>query len=156
MSGNGAGLAVERVLARAGLARERVDRAEEEVAGDVLEVAAVLEPRAGRRDVVGGALALGLHEHGQLDVVVAVPRRERLEQLQAVALRVDDAPRRRRRRRAAPGTLSPGSKPGVGQGLADGRVEPHLLAGVVGERVGERVEVERAGERVARSPCPGW
>ena len=34
-------LAVERVLALAGRAGERVDRAEEQVAGDVLEVAAV-------------------------------------------------------------------------------------------------------------------
>ena len=44
-----------------------------------------LQPRAGRGDVVGGALALGLHQHGQVEVVLAVPRRERLEQLQPVA-----------------------------------------------------------------------
>ena len=62
----GAGLAVERVLPGAGLAGVGVDGAEVEVAGDVLEVAAVLEPRAGRRDVVGGALALGLQEHREV------------------------------------------------------------------------------------------
>ena len=75
--GERAGLAVERVLPRAGLARVGVDGAEEEVAGDVLEVAAVLEPRAGRRDVVGGALALRLQQDRQLDVVLAVPRARR-------------------------------------------------------------------------------
>jgi hypothetical protein len=58
-------LAVERFLALAGLAGEGVDGAEEQVARDVLEVAAVLQPLAGRRDVVGGALALGLQQHGR-------------------------------------------------------------------------------------------
>ena len=72
------------------LAGEGVDHAEEEVAGDVLEVAAVLQPRAGGRDVVGGALALGLQQDRQLDEVLAVPRREGLQQLQAIAVGVDD------------------------------------------------------------------
>ena len=87
---------------------------------DVLEVAAVLEPRAGRRDVVGGALALGLHQHGQVEEVLAVPGGEGLEQLQPVAGRgrpstVDAATRRpgergsrsRRGRSPAPGSSSP-------------------------------------------------
>jgi len=52
-------------------------------------VAAVLEPRAGRRDVVGGALALRLEQDRQLDVVVPVPRIEGVEELEAVAARVD-------------------------------------------------------------------
>ena len=55
------------VLALADRAGEGVDGAEEQVAGDVLEVAAVLEPRAGHRDVVGRALALGLQQDRQAD-----------------------------------------------------------------------------------------
>ena len=84
MSGKRLGRAVELVLALAGHAGEGVDRTEEEVARDVLEVAAVLQPRSGHRDVVGGALALGLHQDRQVEVVLAVPRGERLEQLEAV------------------------------------------------------------------------
>ena len=136
------------VLALAGLAGERVDDAEEQVAGDVLEVAAVPEPRAGRRDVVGGALALGLHQHGQLAVVLAVPRRERLEQLQPVARRADhhlDV--------AEPSSGGGGERVVAGvvtllrQHLADRRFEADLAAVGRGERVGGRVEVEAAGER---------
>ena len=48
-------------------------RTDEEVARDVLEVAAVLQPRARRRDVVGGALALGLHQHRQAEVDLRRP-----------------------------------------------------------------------------------
>jgi hypothetical protein len=39
-------------------------------------------------DVVGGALALGLDEHGQVDEVLAVPGVEGLEEGQALALGV--------------------------------------------------------------------
>ena len=126
---------------------EGVDRAEEEVAGDVLEVAAVLEPRAGRRDVVGGALALGLEQDRQLDVVLAVPRLEGVEQLEAVALGWTTTSTPEPSAGGGLEGLLAGVEAGVGEGLADGRVEAHLLAGVVGERVGARVEVERAGQR---------
>ena len=108
-----------------------------------------LQPLAGRRDVVGGALALGLHEHRQLDVVVAVPRRERLEQLEPLASRA-----RRRPRRRAPSSGgarkpdSPGSKPAAGRSSPTGGSRRDALARVVGDRVGERVELERAGEGV--------
>src|SRR5439155_20038469 len=72
--GIGLDVAVHRAPARAGLAREGIDGAEEQVAGDVLQMTAVAQPLAGGRDVVGGALALRLHQHGELDVVVSVPR----------------------------------------------------------------------------------
>lgn len=45
------------------LAVLRVDGADEHVVGDVVQVAAVLEPGARHGDVVGGALALGLDQH---------------------------------------------------------------------------------------------
>ena len=69
------GLAVERVLPGAGLAGVGVDRAQVEVAGDVLQVASVLEPGTGGRDVVGCALALRLEQDREPLVVVPVPAR---------------------------------------------------------------------------------
>ena len=141
------GRAVELVLALAGGAGERVDDAEEQVARDVLEVAAVLEPRPGGRDVVGGALALRLHQHDQPGEVLAVPRRERLEQLEAIARRVDHhgdagAVRRRCRERVDTGVVAT-----LGQHLAHRRLERHLGPVGRGERVVRRVEVEAAGQR---------
>src|SRR5581483_3072966 len=87
--GEGSGRAVERVLPFAGRAGEGVDDAEEEVARDVLEVAAVGEPLAGGRDVIRRALAAGLHQHWEVEVVMTVPRGERLEQLEPVGGRRD-------------------------------------------------------------------
>ena len=70
----------------------------------------------GGRDVVGGALALGLHEDRQPLVVVAVPRRERLEQLEAIGVGARRRPRRRRTvGRRARNPDSPGSKPSAGE-----------------------------------------
>ena len=48
------------------------------------------EPRARGRDVVGRALPLRLHQQLQVVEVVAVPSGERREQLEAVAVGVDD------------------------------------------------------------------
>ena len=61
---------------------ERVGRAEEQVLRDVREVAAVLQPRSGRRDVVGRALARPPSAARAARGVVTVPRRERREQLE--------------------------------------------------------------------------
>ena len=120
MSGNVWRLAGQLVLAVPDLvAVVRVDRTEVEVARDVLEVAAVLEPWSGHRDVVGRELALRLHEHGEVDVVLAVPGGERFEQLEAVAGRADDdldvaAVGRRSGERVFARVVA-----GVGQDLAD-------------------------------------
>ena len=104
----------------------------------------------GGRDVVGGALALGLDQHGQVDEVLAVPGRERLEQLEAVAggrhHHLDAGAVGRRRDEAA-----------LARREALGRAAPRRPArrgwtvspGVVGQRVGERVEVD------ACRPGPG-
>src|SRR5437868_1901967 len=73
--------AVARVDAEAGFAaRERVDRAEEQVLRDVREMPAVREPLPGRRDVIGRALALGLQQHAQVVDVATVPGREGRQQ----------------------------------------------------------------------------
>src|SRR4051812_48723220 len=118
--GGGVGAAVDGGAGRGGPSRGGGGGADEEVAGDVLEVAAEAQPLAGGRDVVGGALALGLHQHGQLDVVLAVPRRERLEQLQALAVRVDDDLHARSVFRRSDETLGAGLEATCGQRLAAG------------------------------------
>ena len=69
--------------------RSRVHPREEHVVGDVVQVAAELEPGPGRRDVVRGALALDLEQHGQVVQVLAVPRLEGVQQLEPLGLRVD-------------------------------------------------------------------
>lgn len=61
----------------------------EHVVGDVVQMAAVFQPWAGGRNVIGGALALDLDQNGQIGQILAVPGVEWLEQLQALALRVD-------------------------------------------------------------------
>src|SRR5436190_1320069 len=62
--------------------RERVVDADEEVARDVAEMTSVPQPRSRRRDVVGRALARSLEQHAQPLHVVAVPRGERLQELE--------------------------------------------------------------------------
>ena len=140
-------LAGQLVLALAGRAGVGVDRAEEQVAGDVLEVAAVLQPRPAAEMWSVVHLPWAFIEHRQPEVVLAVPRRERLEQLQAVAGRADlDLDARavvgRSRERVLAGVVAAGR-----EHLADRRVERDLGAVGRGQRVGRRVEVEPAGER---------
>jgi hypothetical protein len=77
------------VLDVVGLAIVDIDGADEHVVGDVVQVAAVLEPGAGGADVVRGALAPDLDQHRHVNEVVAVPPLERREQLQAAGLGVD-------------------------------------------------------------------
>lgn len=66
-----------------------VGGANEHVVGDVVQVAAVLQPGAGSRDVIGGALALDLDQDGQIGQILAVPLVEGLQQLQALRLGID-------------------------------------------------------------------
>jgi hypothetical protein len=56
-----------------------VDSADEHVVRDVIQMAAVLQPRASHRDMVRGTLALGLDEYLSALDVLAVPLGERLE-----------------------------------------------------------------------------
>ncbi len=105
---------VEHVEALADLTAEGVDGTEEQVARDVLEVAPVLQPRAGHRDVVGGALARRLHQDGQIEEVLAVPRRERLEQLQSIGRGRDHDLDALRSSGGATKLFSPGVNPASG------------------------------------------
>ena len=66
-----------------GLVVEVVDSADEEVVGDVVEVAAVFEPRTCHGDVVGGTLAFDLDEEAEAFEVGAFPDREWIKELEA-------------------------------------------------------------------------
>ena len=74
----------EEVDAVAELTGEGVVGTCHQVAADVGEVAAVLQPRTRCGDVVGGALAEGLHENPKTGDIVAIPGRERGQALDAV------------------------------------------------------------------------
>ena len=102
-------------------------------------MAAVAQPGSGGGDVVGGAFAFGFQQHRQIQIVLAVPRGERFQQLQPLrggrhtdlhftsALWSDEA---RLARIESAG----------GQVLADRRLESDAV-----DRVGHRIEVERSG-----------
>src|SRR5438105_3222185 len=78
-------LARQQVESLARLAGERVDGAEEHVVADAVEMAAVQEPAARGRDVVGRRLAFGLDQDRQAEKVLAVPGGKLLEDLQTLA-----------------------------------------------------------------------
>ena len=69
----------------AGHAREGVSRAQQEVLRDVLQMPAETQPGPGHGDVVRGAFSCGLDKQGQVEEIAAVPGRERLEALYALA-----------------------------------------------------------------------
>ena len=83
------GLTVGRIECKFGLAGECVYDTEVQIAGDVLEVAAVLEPGSSHGNVVGGDLAHAFTKNWQFEVVVAVPCGKRREQLNAIRRGVD-------------------------------------------------------------------
>ena len=114
------------ILALPGCAGEGVGHAEEKIARDVLEVAAVAEPGAGRGDVVGRALALRFDEQRQVDVIVAVPSGERGQNLQPIgSWRHGDGDFGSIVRGCYEAGLA-GIEATRGEVLADGGVEPHV------------------------------
>ena len=130
-----------------GLAGEGVGRAHEHVVAELVEVAAVAQPRAGRRDVVGRGLALGLDQHRHVEEVLAVPRRPRLHQLQPLAVRVDlqlDAAAVLGRRDVGRVAAVEVVRRHLGRGLR--RVEPERLA------VARRSSVSVSGLNDSRPP----
>jgi hypothetical protein len=56
---------------------------------DVLKMTTVFEPRATSRNVISCTLALDLDQYREIFGGLAVPRRERLEELKAVTLRAN-------------------------------------------------------------------
>ena len=67
-----------------GLSTVGVNGTDQTVLRDVLQVSSVFEPWSTGRNVVGGALALGLDENRGLDDVLAIPWLEWFEELESV------------------------------------------------------------------------
>jgi hypothetical protein len=123
-----------------------VDGTNQHVVGDVVKVTTVLQPGTGHGDVVGGGLALGLDEDGHVLGVLAIPRLERSKDLETVGGRGDidtDA-----------GTVLGGSLVSVlarvvasgRETVTSGRSKLELLAVLVLQGIGKRVEVEGSGD----------
>ena len=72
------------------LAVESVYGSHEQVVGDVLKMAAELQPRTSHGDMVCSAFSLGLDEQGHVLQVVAVPGRKGHEPLQTDRVGADD------------------------------------------------------------------
>ena len=98
--GHGVVLAGGEVVDLVGLAVLGVDGTDQHVVGDVVEVTAVLEPGTGHGDVVGGGLAVGLKQDGEVERILAVPGVEGVKELETVGsgrdLDVDGGAVRRR------------------------------------------------------------
>jgi hypothetical protein len=98
--GHGVVLAGGEVVDLVGLAVLGVDGTDQHVVGDVVKVTAVLEPGTGHGDVVGGGLAVGLEQDGEVERILAVPGVEGVKELETVGggrdLDVDGGAVRRR------------------------------------------------------------
>ena len=135
----------ELVLHLVCLAIERIHGAHQQIVGDVLQMTAELQPRTSHRDVVGGALSLSLDEQRHVDKIVSIPSGKRLQTLQ---------------------TLRFGSNHHLHVSMVGGRcneaivglskalrwevvalrsIKTHAVAIAVGQRVGDRIEVEPSG-----------
>ena len=78
------------VLHIVGLFIEEVDRTNEHVVGDIIEVTTELQPRTCHGDMVCSTLAFGFDQQPESGQVSAFPGFEWFEFLQAVAVRSDD------------------------------------------------------------------
>lgn len=91
----GSGLGNTTILARnlvldfVGFAVLSVDGTDEAVLGDVLQMSTVLQPGATSGNVISRTFALGLDQDRKVGRCLAVPRLERLEELETVRLGVD-------------------------------------------------------------------
>ena len=139
-------LSVRDVQSFADRTSECIDRTEEQVARDVLQVSAVGEPLARGGDVVGRALALSLHQDRQIDVVLSVPRWERLEKLQTIARRAHFNNDAGTICRWCSECVNAGVVPARGENVAAWLIQLHLRAVRCLDGVDHGVEIETAGQ----------
>jgi len=145
-SGDGVELTSGEVLDLVGLTVGLVDSSNKHVVGDVVQVTTVLEPGASHGDVIGGGLALGLDQDREVLGVLAIPSLEGLEELEAVGARGDlHLNRGAVGGRSLVGILT-GVESSVGKTLSGRGGEQELVAILVLELVGQRVEVERSSD----------
>lgn len=145
-TGNSAELTGSEVLDLVGLAVGGVDGTDQHVVGDVVQVTTVLQPGTGHGDVVSGGLTLSLDQNRKVGGVLAIPSVEGLEDLETVRGggngNVDlGAVLRRSLVGVHSGIVSVCRKTVTGRGL-----ELELIAVLVLERIGQRVEVEGTGD----------
>ena len=153
--GDGVILLGESVLDLVGLAVLSVDRTDQHVVGDVVQVATVLQPRTGHGDVISGGLALALDQDGEILGILAIPWLEATEDLQAVTGRRDrDGDGLAVGGRSLVGVTASVVAVG-GKTLAGRRLEQELLAILALQLVGERVELEGAGNGHGNSEVRG-
>mmetsp|Transcript_7113 Transcript_7113/g.10670 ORF Transcript_7113/g.10670 Transcript_7113/m.10670 type:complete len:313 (-) Transcript_7113:1449-2387(-) len=125
----------------------RVDGPNEHVVGDVVQVAAVLEPGPGHADVVGGALPLRLDQHRAVRRLVrTVPPLKRVQQGQARAVRADHDLQSGAILRGRLEGVLPRVKPTGGQLLPMGGLKPELASTRRGDGVTLGVEGDGPGE----------
>ena len=134
-------LAGELVFARAGVLGKGVVGAQEHIVAEVVQMPAEAQPGAGRGNGVGGRLALGFDQDGDVLKVAAIPGFPGFQHLEAAAGGVDAhfhiaAVGRRFHIHIGAGVKAGGRHFGGGRG----RLEHKLVAGGVHQRVGERVE----------------
>lgn len=142
--GNSVVLTSGDVLDLVGLTVGLVDGTDEHVVGDVVQMTTVLEPGTGHGDVISGGLALGLDQDREILGVLAIPRREGLEDLETVRARGDlDLNGSTVGRRSLVGILTR-IESSVGETLSARRSEEELVAILVLQLIGERVKVEGA------------
>ena len=123
----------------------RVDGCDQHVVGDVVQVSAVFQPGSSGRDVIGGALALDLHEDDHALKILAVPGLERFEQLQAQRFGVDvdlDG------RRVAGGLvrLLTSVESARGELVSEGVAQHELLAVGTDQFRSARIEIQGSGQ----------
>lgn len=138
-------LTIGDVLDLVGLTVGLVDGTNQHIVGDVVKVTTVLQPGTGHGDVVSGGLALGLDKDRDALSILAIPRLERSQDLETIGGRGDI--------NSDTGTVTGRSLVGVltgvvalaGETIAGGRSKLELLAVLVLQGIGKRVEVEGAG-----------
>ncbi len=142
------GFAGQDIGALARLGGKRIVGAQEHVVADFIQMAAELEPRSGRRNVVGRGLALGLDQERQLLEILAVPTREGLQQLQPLAGRRNvDGERVAILGRRHEALLALGEPLGR-QFFALRRLELEFLPVGALELLVDRIEAQLAGDRI--------
>src|SRR5262249_865351 len=125
-----------------------VDRTDEHVVANLIQMPTIAQPGSSRRNVVGCALALGLDQHRQVYIVAAIPRLERFQELQSFAIRLDQNLNATGICLGSEVTGGVTNKAFVRKLLAAGRFQPELSAVWSFDGVLERVEFQGAGQRV--------
>lgn len=152
--GNSSPLASDLVSDVVGLLVLSVDGSNHVVVGDVLEMASVLKPGTGLRDMVSGGLTKRLDEDGHVNTVLAVPRLEGLEDLESVGSGETSTSTADRSAGSLVGVHA-GVVTSVGQTLSSGLLELELLTLRILQGVSERVESEvtsngESGDEIGR------